>query len=335
MSFRPGLFVQLFAVTLAAALPAGPAVATQVGTFMPDGDVADAPAGFEDMCMRDTALCNVGATPTPATPGKNYFAAASSLTPASDRSWSTMAWTVASGVSALGTTAENNCAAVTASIFMTNASSPFHSTVYQPLIVMPGNAFDVARNLAPDHVNNACAAVDRSNIGPVSAVPGYSSAPSEPAPEGEMKSRQQKKMIELMNAVVNHDVAQISDLDNYGVEERWQRPVAGRNPAGDCEDLAIEKRMRLIDAGFPSDRLFLAVAYRSRFGLHTVLVARLDEGDYVLDSLTRRVLPWSQVHYVWLRQQTIGNPRVWRLIGATPRGQEMVLKPRLSESASS
>lgn len=296
MSFKPELFVRFFAATLATALPAGRAAAKAIGTFMPDGDVAEAPLGFEDMCLRDAALCDVGLA-RPAT-----ITAQSAVTrPGAGKVYDT------TEIRALSVGFQAGC--ITSSLPVAAGVGTWRP-VLQPLLVNPKDAFAaplpvVTLGSFTPCVRTAVSPVAKEAIGP----------------------KLQKKMVDRINAIVNNDITQISDFDATGVEERWQRPEPGRNPVGDCEDLAIEKRMRLIDGGFPSDRLFLAVAYRRSFGLHTVLVARLDDGDRVLDSMTRRVLPWAKVKYVWLRKQTIGAPRVWRRIGTpTHDNDEMVLK---------
>ncbi len=116
-------------------------------------------------------------------------------------------------------------------------------------------------------------------------------------------------LLKRVTRAVNGSVVQRSDLAGYGVDEYWGRP--GANGGGDCEDIAIEKRVALLQAGFPADRLFYAVTFRRDLGLHTVLIARLDDGDYVLDNLTSRVDRWSRRGYKWLRLQSPADPRVW------------------------
>lgn len=124
-------------------------------------------------------------------------------------------------------------------------------------------------------------------------------------------------MVKAINHQVNRAVVQVSDLNALGVDEHWNRLSQDTHPVGDCEDIAIEKRIRLQEAGFPANRLFYAVTFIPRLGLHTVLIARLNEGDYVLDSMSPHVLPWNQVHYVWLRQQVPGHPLEWLRVGGT------------------
>lgn len=127
--------------------------------------------------------------------------------------------------------------------------------------------------------------------------------------------RQRHDLLSSVNDRVNRTIVQRSDMQIYGVGEWWARP--GREPGamGDCEDIAIEKRMRLIAAGFPEQNLFYAVVYSHSFGLHTLLIARTPDGDEVLDSLTDRIVPWSQTSYNWIRIQTPGEPMNWRRPG--------------------
>lgn len=114
------------------------------------------------------------------------------------------------------------------------------------------------------------------------------------------------KLLRQVNSAVNRFTVKVAD-STAGSGDDWRRA----NGKGDCEDMAIEKRMRLVEAGFDPSRLFFAVAYRRGFGLHTLLIARLADGDRVLDSLSPHVLRWADVRYSWLRRQTTGNPLAW------------------------
>lgn len=122
-------------------------------------------------------------------------------------------------------------------------------------------------------------------------------------------------LLKAINQQVNRSVVQVRDSDAMGVGEYWNRLSSDPRPVGDCEDIAIEKRIRLEQAGFPADRMFYAVAFVPRYGLHTVLVARLDDGDYVLDSMDPYIQRWDKVKYVWLRRQLPGQPLVWSRVG--------------------
>lgn len=128
--------------------------------------------------------------------------------------------------------------------------------------------------------------------------------------------------VKRINTQVNRAVIQMADRNAIGIDEYWMRLAASAHPVGDCEDIAIEKRILLMEAGFPADRLFYGVAYVRTQGLHTVLIARLADGDYVLDSLSPHIVRWQAVtSYTWLRHQTPGKPLQWRRmdLGAEPR----------------
>lgn len=135
-----------------------------------------------------------------------------------------------------------------------------------------------------------------------------------------------KSLIQRVDRQTNRAVVQVSDLALTGQDEYWERPDP-RHPAGDCEDIAIEKRERLLAAGFPPSRMFFAVAFHNSFGLHTVLIVRMDDGDYVLDSLTSRVVRWSQSHYSWLRVQSATNPLLWNRFGEAPTPVRFAVAP--------
>jgi predicted transglutaminase-like cysteine proteinase len=119
------------------------------------------------------------------------------------------------------------------------------------------------------------------------------------------------KLVRSENAFVNSHVHQVTDADNYGVEELWTRSGTGPSARGDCEDIAIEKRIRLIEKGFPANRLFFGVVFRPDVGLHTILVARMDKGDFVLDNLSPYVERWDKVNYSWISIQDRFKPDAW------------------------
>lgn len=125
-----------------------------------------------------------------------------------------------------------------------------------------------------------------------------------------------RDLLHTVNQRVNRSVLQRSDLAIFGVDEYWRAAGSARGAMGDCEDIALEKRKQLVAAGFAEERLFLAVVYKARVGLHTVLVARTDSGDMLLDSLSAKVRRWHDGGYSWLRIQRPGQPLHWnRLAG--------------------
>jgi len=91
--------------------------------------------------------------------------------------------------------------------------------------------------------------------------------------------------------------------------------------AGDCNDYAVTKRHKLIAMGWPQSALRLAVVLTNGGQGHLVLVARLSDGDVVLDNLSSSVRPWNSPDYEWISMQSSANPRFWVAIG--PRGERL------------
>ncbi len=80
---------------------------------------------------------------------------------------------------------------------------------------------------------------------------------------------------------------------------------------GDCEDFAITKRHALIEMGWPSAKLRLAVAVTARGVGHMVLVARTPVGDLVLDNRSPSVRGWEENDLSWKLIQSEDNPKRW------------------------
>jgi predicted transglutaminase-like cysteine proteinase len=254
---------------------------------VPTGALADAPEGYMEMCQREASLCTAmaggekidGTVATLATPGD--FA----ITPTGA--------TVSNGVTAGQGT---QCGIATAPVAPAFALRPAVAMI-DPLVEMPRQAVV------------ACADPVASRPAPLPAV-----ATNDRTAKQQAKAL--RRLLVAVNVDVNRHVRQVEDFELYGVAERWERAGSLAHPAGDCEDLAIEKRMRLIEAGVPAQDLALAVVYGHRIGLHTVLVARLSGADYVLDNLTSRFVRWNQTDYHWLRIQSRDDFRNWYRIDA-------------------
>lgn len=150
------------------------------------------------------------------------------------------------------------------------------------------------------------------HAGMLPARPAFAPAPGQITSEKALR-----RLAKRINSHVNRTVVQVPDMTAAGVGEQWRRPGIGRDRVGDCEDLAIEKRAALSEAGFPADRMFYAVSFVRGYGLHTVLIVRLADGDYILDSMAARMQRWSSSRQIWLRRQMPGDPLNWvRLDGA-------------------
>lgn len=108
--------------------------------------------------------------------------------------------------------------------------------------------------------------------------------------------------LERINAEANRQIARISDWEFNGLQDVWSFPF---NCQGDCEDLALEKRRRLVAAGFPGASLTIATAmHRTEQFPHAVLLAETSSGTWVLDDLSDDVLCWDRVPYDFVRRET-------------------------------
>lgn len=81
-------------------------------------------------------------------------------------------------------------------------------------------------------------------------------------------------------------IRRVSDRERYGVDEYW---AVADKWGGDCEDIALAARARLLGMGWPSSSLRLATATTEQGEHHAVLTADIGERTYVLDSRHRRV----------------------------------------------
>ena len=89
--------------------------------------------------------------------------------------------------------------------------------------------------------------------------------------------------------------------------------------AGDCDDYAVQKRHTLISRGWPRGAVGLAIARIPSAEYHLVAVVATDRGDFVLDNLRDRVVPWSRTGYRWMMRSSAEDPRLWLAIAGPPR----------------
>lgn len=184
---------------------------------------------------------------------------------------------------------------------------------------IPGgpSPFAFAPGTPPFLVPIALAAMRSAVAGPpamasTGGTPTLSPAPAAASPPPPViVDRAGHRLLRRINALVNWHVRQVSDHVQFGENEVWRPSGIGKGAAGDCEDLALEKRIVLEREGIPAGALRLAIVYSRKAGLHTVLVARTTRGDLVLDSRTSAIVPWDQTPYIWLRLQSSEDPRRW------------------------
>ena len=84
-----------------------------------------------------------------------------------------------------------------------------------------------------------------------------------------------------INKWVNDTVKPVTDLEHWGVVERWNYPDDGY---GDCEDYVLLKRRMLMQAGWPRQALLITVVRDKRGDGHAVLTVKTDRGEFVLDN---------------------------------------------------
>lgn len=125
-----------------------------------------------------------------------------------------------------------------------------------------------------------------------------------------------RDQLDRVNAKINSSTVYVPDADKYGVAERWE-DAAKHGNEGDCEDFAIAKRNALRAIGWPQASLDIAVCITEDGQKHAVLVARTDQGDFVLDNRQHIVWRWDQLaDYGYLFEQiTVGGSLLnWRSI---------------------
>jgi len=115
-----------------------------------------------------------------------------------------------------------------------------------------------------------------------------------------------------INRWVNDTVKPLTDLEHWGVVERWNYPDDGY---GDCEDYVLLKRRMLMQAGWPRQALLITVVRDKRGDGHAVLTVKTDKGEFILDNQHEDVLPWSETGYRFVKRQSQADPNVWVSLG--------------------
>jgi predicted transglutaminase-like cysteine proteinase len=127
-----------------------------------------------------------------------------------------------------------------------------------------------------------------------------------------------------VNKWVNKTIKPLSDLEHWGVVERWSYPDDGY---GDCEDYVLLKRRMLIQSGWPRETLLVTVVRDKKGEGHAVLTVTTDQGDYVLDNQNETILLWWKTGYRFVKRQSRSNPNVWVSMG-NPRPAIATATPR-------
>jgi predicted transglutaminase-like cysteine proteinase len=115
-----------------------------------------------------------------------------------------------------------------------------------------------------------------------------------------------------INKLVNETIKPLTDLEHWGVVERWSYPDDGY---GDCEDYVLLKRRMLIESGWPREALLVTVVRDKNGEGHAVLTVTTDKGDYILDNQNADILLWSKTGYRFVKRQSRSNSNVWVSLG--------------------
>jgi predicted transglutaminase-like cysteine proteinase len=119
--------------------------------------------------------------------------------------------------------------------------------------------------------------------------------------------------IARVNRWVNAHVEPETDMDHWGLADRWDYPLDGK---GDCEDYALLKRKMLIELGYPRQALLMTVVKDGDEEGHAVLTVKTNKGEFVLDNLNDEMRPWTATGYRFVKRQSQEDQNVWVAIGA-------------------
>lgn len=124
-------------------------------------------------------------------------------------------------------------------------------------------------------------------------------------------TREVEGMLIGVNHAVNNDIRYRTDIDLYRKVEFWT--VVHGIGEGDCEDYALTKRARLIEAGLPHEDLRLATCWTEEDEYHAVLTVETNETTMVLDNRFPYPYKWSVPAYRWHKRQKPGRLK-WELL---------------------
>jgi predicted transglutaminase-like cysteine proteinase len=127
-----------------------------------------------------------------------------------------------------------------------------------------------------------------------------------------------------VNDWVNETVKPMTDLDHWGVVERWNYPDDGY---GDCEDYVLLKRRMLMKAGWPREALLVTVVRDKKGEGHAVLTVKTNRGEFILDNQENEVLAWDKTGYRFVKRQSQADPNVWVALGE-PRAAPAAVSAR-------
>lgn len=126
-----------------------------------------------------------------------------------------------------------------------------------------------------------------------------------------LSSRAWRDLVRV-NRWVNDTIKPLTDMDHWGVVEKWSYPDDGY---GDCEDYVLLKRRMLLDAGWPREALLITVVRDRKDEGHAVLTVKTDKGEFVLDNQVDEILAWNDTGYRFVKRQAQSDPNTWVALG--------------------
>lgn len=125
-------------------------------------------------------------------------------------------------------------------------------------------------------------------------------------------SRKAWRDLAAVNNHFNNTIIPVTDMEHWGVEEKWDFPSDGK---GDCEDYVLAKRRMLVDMGYPRQALLVTVVRDNLGEGHAVLTVTTDRGDIVLDNRRKEILSWTRTGYAYIKRQSGVSQNIWVSLG--------------------
>ena len=101
------------------------------------------------------------------------------------------------------------------------------------------------------------------------------------------------------------------DIDVYKKQDYWAAPYEFRKNSGDCEDYCIVKYFTLKALGFdPAAMRIVVVKDTIRNLAHAVLAVYLDDDVYILDNVSRAILPHTRLKQ-YVPQYSVNEQYRW------------------------
>jgi predicted transglutaminase-like cysteine proteinase len=120
------------------------------------------------------------------------------------------------------------------------------------------------------------------------------------------------RALNAVNRQVNTTIKARTDLEHWGMVDRWDLPDDG---FGDCEDYQLLKRRLLVEEhGIPRRALRMTVVIDEQGEGHAVLMVRTDGGDLILDNKRSAIVAWHQTGYVFVKREG-QDGREWVSLG--------------------